>query len=266
MCPPLARVRVFVLRSSFCVSTWTASSALAIVHKLHFACLTTGAMALKRKRSDSRSSPFSASSMHSPSRLQSSSPPWDDRLHQPYHEGSDSHSRTMKRHRDNRPDEGTVHSRIDADTCAMDVTVLTLIIGYTYHRLFAAARSPPPPLQQLPINPTVHSRPEPSGRQSSLHTFWSIRSAEPAMVIDTPAAPAPTLSCQDCDGDFLATDPDISMGGVDEVGEKNEWACRQCRRIVCGNCAVVETGLGRECLQCRTSVRKKWIGGIGWMV
>lgn len=27
--------------------------------------------------------------------------------------------------------------------------------------------------------------------------------------------------------------------------------CTQCKRLVCVTCAVVETGVGRECLECR---------------
>lgn len=61
--------------------------------------------------------------------------------------------------------------------------------------------------------------------------------------------------------------------------DDGEFACRSCRRRVCGTCAVVEVGVGRECLGCRTkggggggdgrssgrSGRETWIGGIGWM-
>ena len=56
------------------------------------------------------------------------------------------------------------------------------------------------------------------------------------------------------------------MGGMDG-GEMDgeDYACRSCGRKVCGTCAVVEVGDGRECLQCRTSTGKKWVGGIGWM-
>lgn len=46
--------------------------------------------------------------------------------------------------------------------------------------------------------------------------------------------------------------------------EAGEFRCRGCERVVCKGCAVVEVGGGRECLMCRTSV-KRWIGGIGWM-
>lgn len=40
---------------------------------------------------------------------------------------------------------------------------------------------------------------------------------------------------------------DMDMGGTDEEGA---FACRECRRSVCGTCAVV--GDVRRCLQCAT--------------
>ena len=73
-------------------------------------------------------------------------------------------------------------------------------------------------------------------------------------------------SCQDCDALLDVLDTDVSMGGVEDEDAKGaEFGCRFCGRRVCGVCAVVEVGVGRECLQCRTSRRKKWVGGIGWM-
>ena len=77
----------------------------------------------------------------------------------------------------------------------------------------------------------------------------------------------PKLVCQDCDIVFFVEDADVYMAGMEEDTNtvRQEWDCRGCRRTVCDKCAVVEAGEGRECLQCRTSVRKKWIGGIGWM-
>lgn len=37
----------------------------------------------------------------------------------------------------------------------------------------------------------------------------------------------------------------FGAGGEDDV------RCRGCGRVVCGTCAVVEVGVGRECLECR---------------
>ena len=78
--------------------------------------------------------------------------------------------------------------------------------------------------------------------------------------------PSPVVACEDCEAPLPAVDSDICMGGM-EGGEADgaDYACRSCSRRVCGTCAVVEIGEGRECLQCKTSTRKKWVGGIGWV-
>ena len=62
----------------------------------------------------------------------------------------------------------------------------------------------------------------------------------------------------------MTFNPDALMGGMDLDISVDDFACRNCRKRVCDMCAVVETGMGRDCLQCRTS-RKKWVGGIGWV-
>ena len=81
------------------------------------------------------------------------------------------------------------------------------------------------------------------------------------------AVPSPVVTCEDCETPLSTQDSDTCMGGMDG-GETDgaNYACRSCGRKVCGTCAVVEVGDGRECLQCRTSTRKKWVGGIGWML
>ena len=77
---------------------------------------------------------------------------------------------------------------------------------------------------------------------------------------------SPVVTCEDCEAPLSSQDSDTCMGGMDggEMDGDN-YACRSCGRKVCGTCAVVEVGDGRECLQCRTSTGKKWVGGIGWM-
>ena len=75
-----------------------------------------------------------------------------------------------------------------------------------------------------------------------------------------------SITCEDCESLFPLTDTDISTGGLDGGdGKGAEYGCRSCGRRVCDLCAVVEVGAGRECLQCRTSSRKKWVDGIGWI-
>ena len=72
-------------------------------------------------------------------------------------------------------------------------------------------------------------------------------------------------TCDDCESPLPTSDADILMGGMDvDDTDGREFACRTCRRRVCDTCAVVQVGVGRDCLQCRTT-RKKWVGGIGWV-
>ena len=81
------------------------------------------------------------------------------------------------------------------------------------------------------------------------------------------AAPSPENYCEDCEAPLPIQDSDTCMGGMDDREmDGADYACRSCSRRVCGTCAVVKIGEGRECLQCKTSTRKKWVGGIGWML
>lgn len=78
--------------------------------------------------------------------------------------------------------------------------------------------------------------------------------------------PSSAPTCQDCEAPLDLPDADASMGGMDDEDAKGaEFGCQYCGRKVCGMCAVVEVGIGRDCLHCRTSSRMKWVGGIGWM-
>ncbi len=149
--------------------------------------------------------------------------------------------------------------------------------GKTYERLFSAARSPPSaPVtssdhssssNHIPTEPVQQRR---TSSQSSLHNFWSLPSTAPSITNDTESMKTvPMLTCKDCDSSFPVSDvcADICMGGMDEDSpEMREYACKECLRTICDHCAVIETGVGRECLSCRTSMRKKWVGGIGWML
>lgn len=161
-----------------------------------------------------------------------------------------------------------------------EILGLTLDLETTYQILFAAARSPPlsnlstsPPPSTASVAPVHNS--QKSSRQSSLHAFWALPTP-PSSAPRTPPPPSSQsyssapLTCQDCDSFLLsASDIDTCMGGMDDANENGEFACRACGRIVCETCAVVEVGVGRECLSCKTQVRSRgketWIGGIGWM-
>ena len=146
------------------------------------------------------------------------------------------------------------------------LSLTDLLLATTYQRLFSAARSPPR-TDYPATSQTVHTRPSPPQRQSSLHSFWPMSSSTPTVSEHIMAVPSPVITCEDCESPLPTRDSDTCMGGMDG-GEVDgaEYACRSCSRRVCGTCAVVEIGEGRECLQCRTSTRKKWVGGIGWML
>lgn len=65
-----------------------------------------------------------------------------------------------------------------------------------------------------------------------------------------------TIKCEDCEASLLSATGDLSMDGMDMdiVGarlDEDDYRCMNCERLVCTTCAVVETGAGRECLECR---------------
>ena len=135
-------------------------------------------------------------------------------------------------------------------------------IANTYQKLFAAAQSPI--VHDNTAAPKTLQRPAPPQRQPSLHNYWSICTPPPQNLgeysIETPAP----SRCEDCEK-ALPGDSDTCMGGIGEDSSAaDEFQCRSCGRRVCDMCAVVETGIGRDCLQCRTS-RGTWVGGLGWV-
>ncbi|KAF2735535.1 hypothetical protein EJ04DRAFT_576026 [Polyplosphaeria fusca] len=147
---------------------------------------------------------------------------------------SDAHSRTRKRHRDNRPSERTIHES-------------------TIHKLFSAQRNLPP-AEPIPTSPQL--QPLQSSQKSTLHTFWNISTPAPAPPLQHPQAiqihhdqlaphtwDAPR--CEDCDASLHAED----SGAMDvDGGIGSAFACRECGKRVCGTCAVV--GRARCCLGC----------------
>ena len=245
-------------------------------------------MSLKRKRSASAVSPSASSSATLSPRHPSASPCPDtimseDRLpstfpvYRPEHSSSDLHSRTRKRHRDNRPDESTVHGISISPSCwqhenfspasSSKFGSLTRCPNpeITYQKLFAGAQSPTAMAQSITAS-SVPSRPQAPQRQHSLHRFWSLSSLAPSVPETLIEPPSSTTACQDCEAPLDLYEADTAMGGTEyESDDGAECACRSCGRRVCGTCAVVKVGVGRECLQCRTSTRKKWVGGGEWM-
>ncbi|KAK6508545.1 hypothetical protein TWF506_010632 [Arthrobotrys conoides] len=139
-------------------------------------------------------------------------------------------SRTLKRYRDSRPDEKSVHD-------------------YTLSKLYSAQRSSntqqaePQSAISPAYTPANHSH-QPA--QRNITTFF--RRDPSHMTTFTGNQPAPqihttTLSCADCDS-VLQTLPH------DEEGEC--YACQSCRKTVCGGCSTggVEWGMERRCLEC----------------
>lgn len=170
------------------------------------------------------------------------------------------HSRTQKRLRNNRPPESEVY----CTSSHRRTQSMTLIqwIATTHDLLFSAARSTQPiPRPSHSSLPQTLSAAAAAPRQSSLHQFWSL----PPPPISTSSdifGPSPSIEmrsnkCEDCEGPLLSLSTDVSMGGIEldmEYGayDESELSCMGCGKMVCSTCAVVETGLGRECLECRT--------------
>ncbi|KAH9822884.1 hypothetical protein Tdes44962_MAKER00712 [Teratosphaeria destructans] len=189
-------------------------------------------MALKRKRSSpSFSSPSTVSSdmdldttssipfFYPPSKPVSYPQPkstWDWPT---YEDAPSDHyiSRTRKRHRDDRPDEGTVYAS-------------------TVQKLFDAQRRFPN-AEPMPSRADPTSRPQtatsnasfpqrPASQRSNLHAFWNI--AQPPkkdvgmMDVDVGAWGARSeMKCEDCDG-FLQAD---SVMDIDEGVLEQEMSC-----------------------------------------
>jgi uncharacterized protein with PIN domain len=78
----------------------------------------------------------------------------------------------------------------------------------------------------------------------------------------------PVTNCEDCNaslgqaGDANAMDVDVM--DIDVASGEN-YACGQCRRMVCHGCAVSNLGEQRRCLNCAGRDGKTWIGGLGWV-
>ncbi|KAF2771054.1 hypothetical protein EJ03DRAFT_290153 [Teratosphaeria nubilosa] len=150
-------------------------------------------------------------------------------------------SRTRKRHRDDRPDEGTVYAS-------------------TVHKLFDAQRRFPN-AEPMPSRSDPTSRPQtatsnasfsprPTSQKSNLHAFWNIARSpkEDVGMMDVDvgawAARRSEMKCEDCDG-FLQAD---SVMNIDEGVLEQEMSCGMCGRRVCDTCAF--HGDLRVCLGC----------------
>ncbi|KAK6527142.1 hypothetical protein TWF281_010335 [Arthrobotrys megalospora] len=189
-------------------------------------------MVVKRKRSDDDD----AMSICSTSSRHSSTSPFSNNVMMMDTDAITQHqiplgvsSRTLKRWRNSRPDEKTVHD-------------------YTLSKLFSAQRSSDPqPVPQTVVSPAY--TPANHSHQSGQRNITSFFRRDPShMTTFTGSQPAPqirttTVSCSDCDS-TLQTPPH------DEEGEC--YACQGCRKTVCGGCSTggEEWGMERRCLEC----------------
>ncbi|KAH9903805.1 hypothetical protein F4778DRAFT_735621 [Xylariomycetidae sp. FL2044] len=219
-------------------------------------------MQVKRKRSDSELSYSSTStaSLSSPPRPYHSA----DHHHQHHHRAvAPTHlpSRTLKRHRDNRPSDEEVHQKT--------LNILYTAAQQQQHQ--QPSHTIPPP--QPPFHPL--QQPQDPHRQSSLHRFWNNlpaprRAPSPPPPVQFPFLSPPYISttstsCEDCSGPLSGVDDDdgdedISMD--DAAAAANGYgyashmhaatACLGCGRRVCSHCSISAdlAGRGRRCLMC----------------
>ena len=225
-------------------------------------------MSLKRKRSSDTLSPSSTSTTSlsaSPIAFQLTSP--TAHAQRPFpsphpqlpssQPSSHLHSRTQKRHRNNRPAESNVYCPL---TPLPFICIQLTNTAKTYNILYTGARFPHPSTQP-PHKPNQHSDTMASSAQhesqTSLHNFWVLpskpESIDSAGLISNDSD---MERCEDCDAPLLlGTAGDVDMSGMDIdtgfTGLDEDARCMRCRRLVCETCAVVEVGVGRECLECR---------------
>ncbi|KAF2863329.1 hypothetical protein K470DRAFT_255014 [Piedraia hortae CBS 480.64] len=144
-------------------------------------------------------------------------------------------SRTMKRHRDDRPADNTVYAQ-------------TMQILYDAQReqpdRHSAPPSAPPPLRRaISAMPMSGRGPMYTHRNNTLHSFWHIQSEAPQSGASTPMDLDESISgpqCQDCDR-MIPCEGAMDLDGQDS-------ACGVCQRVVCNLCAV--SGDVRVCLVC----------------
>lgn len=205
-------------------------------------------------------------------------------------------SRTRKRHRDNRPNEETVHrmspnpnNPSSACQILMNSTEHTLSLLYSAQQPSNINTSSMPPPSPSAISPRtiIPHPPNTATHQASLHSFWQLPSnrqvspgSDSSYTSSTSVSPKTIIhphflpsNCEDCDASLanqeegnemdVDTMMDIDMYGA---GETNH-ACTSCGKQVCHSCAVSNLGLERKCLGCAGRDRngRRWVGGLGWM-
>jgi len=206
-------------------------------------------MLLKRKRSID--SPFNATNLNSPSHQKA--PPSNTSFSPSFESRSVLNSRTLKRHRDNRPSEEMIYAQ-------------------TLHKLYGAQRPRPSEAiayESMEVEGRPGRRLEDSGqaqasgtaqKQKSLHSFWSLVNVSQHDIAsdnDVLLAANGGERCEDCDAPMrpTSTEPDGDHTMDDVVMELEDQAhqgggmCSGCGRRVCGLCSLVPRER-RMCLDC----------------
>jgi hypothetical protein len=165
-------------------------------------------------------------------------------------------SRTRKRHRDDKPDDGIVH-RMYRGIKEITKKLITLI-ETTIEKLFAAQRrhpQPTPVLSEAMI--TKHDRSMRYRHQPTLHAFWDPGHAFEYSAVNESMETIRDLElnrCAHCDN-LLRSSPGAAMDVPLELDAPiNEmFGCHNCARLACDMCAVEMEH--RVCLECAISKR-----------
>ncbi|GAB7338374.1 hypothetical protein MBLNU457_4674t1 [Dothideomycetes sp. NU457] len=177
-------------------------------------------MAIKRKRSSATFSPVSDSSISSTFTHESSSPTRIPSFYTQIKPMSTSHSsnewknmdetisdninsRTMKRHRDNRPDENQVYQT-------------------TMHKLFdAQRRQTPSKASPVSAQEQSHTRASEQPQRSTLYTFWQLPPNQMISHTQGQETRSHNLTCEGCDGQIRLQD----AMEMDDMAANDETAC-----------------------------------------
>ncbi|TLD21257.1 hypothetical protein PspLS_09110 [Pyricularia sp. CBS 133598] len=137
-------------------------------------------------------------------------------------------SRTVKRHRDNRPSENEVHQHtLELLYSARDVP--------SEHLQHAQQRThiQPPATFASTQHQSQHQTPAP--RQTSLHSFWNLprtgSKAPPMMPSFSPSTDLGSTSCEDCGSGLRSDDSMMDVDG-DGCGGVEACSCNACGKVV----------------------------------
>ncbi|KAI6350070.1 hypothetical protein MCOR25_010606 [Pyricularia grisea] len=167
-------------------------------------------------------------------------------------------SRTVKRHRDNRPSENEVHQHtLELLYSARDVP--------SEHLQHAQQRAHIQPPANFASTQQQCQQQTPATRQTSLHSFWNLpRTSSKATAMISSLSPSTDLgssSCEDC-GSRLRSDDGMMDVDDDGCGSAEGCSCNACGKVVCFSCSVGNLGEHRRCLMC--AGRGNGTSRLGW--